>query len=76
MHRLQAAALVTPDAPKVPGRMRTLECPDGHLRPLEGPGGCGASECHLHTRCNLDVSLLSALPVGGSHTVNAICIRG
>ena len=57
-------------------RLRAFACPDRHLRPLEGPGGCGASECHLHTRCNPDVSLLSAPHVSGLHTVNAICIRG
>ena len=62
--------------PSAVARLRAFACPDGHLRPLKGPGGCGASDCDLHTRCNPDVSLLSALHVSALHTVNAIRIRG
>ena len=75
-YRLQAGALSHPTQVPAGARLRAFACPDGHLRPLEGPGGCGASECHLHTRCNPDVSSLSAPPVGGLHTVNANRIRG
>ena len=55
-------------------RMRTLECPDGHFRPLEGPGCCWVSVCYPHTfqgpvkACFFLHVCSRAYDVCGSHT--------